>query len=335
MLPPSRDRQQFPGAYAELDALDEAATRSSNIAPEGAPGTTVARPASPSGCAPVRCIRPRRHRARHRQPARRPGGPRRRRGVPAGGRAGQRLLARPTSTTPPTRSSSTASPTPCTRSTRRSSSSGFLLQVDDAVLMHECDTMMSRGRVVGRLPRVGAAARRRAQPCAARPPAGPDPLPRLLGQLARAARLRPAAARRRRSGAQVNAGAYAIEQANPRHEHEWRVWEEVSCRRARCSSRAWSPTTPTSSSTPSSSPSGLSGSRTWSAASNVMAGTDCGFAQGAFIHRVHEEVQWAKLAALAEGARIASRQLWGAGGRLRSVGYTSGIVSIRFQRRRQ
>src|SRR6202000_1759192 len=35
MLPPSRDRQQFPGAYAELDALDEAATRSSNIAPDG------------------------------------------------------------------------------------------------------------------------------------------------------------------------------------------------------------------------------------------------------------------------------------------------------------
>src|ERR1700749_4602382 len=35
MMPPSRDPQQFPGAYAELDALDEAATRSSNIAPEG------------------------------------------------------------------------------------------------------------------------------------------------------------------------------------------------------------------------------------------------------------------------------------------------------------
>ena len=35
MLPPSRDRQQFPGSYAELDALDEAATRSSNIAPDG------------------------------------------------------------------------------------------------------------------------------------------------------------------------------------------------------------------------------------------------------------------------------------------------------------
>jgi len=44
----------------------------------------------------------------------------------------------------------------------------------------------------------------------------------------------------------------------------------------------------------------------------VMGGTDCGFAQGAFIQRVHEEIQWAKLASLAEGARIASRELWGA-----------------------
>ncbi len=35
MLPPSRDRQALPGAYAELDALDEAATRNSNIAPGG------------------------------------------------------------------------------------------------------------------------------------------------------------------------------------------------------------------------------------------------------------------------------------------------------------
>jgi len=44
----------------------------------------------------------------------------------------------------------------------------------------------------------------------------------------------------------------------------------------------------------------------------VMGGTDCGFAQGAFMHRVHEEIQWAKLASLVEGAKIATRELWGA-----------------------
>ena len=45
---------------------------------------------------------------------------------------------------------------------------------------------------------------------------------------------------------------------------------------------------------------------------NVLAGTDCGFAQGAFVRRVHPEIQWAKLAALSEGAQLASRELWGA-----------------------
>jgi 5-methyltetrahydropteroyltriglutamate--homocysteine methyltransferase len=44
---------------------------------------------------------------------------------------------------------------------------------------------------------------------------------------------------------------------------------------------------------------------------NVMASTDCGFAQGAFLQRVHPSIMWAKLQALAEGARLATRQLWG------------------------
>jgi 5-methyltetrahydropteroyltriglutamate--homocysteine methyltransferase len=43
----------------------------------------------------------------------------------------------------------------------------------------------------------------------------------------------------------------------------------------------------------------------------VMAGTDCGFAQASPVQRVHPSIQWAKLEALAEGARIATRQLWG------------------------
>ena len=43
---------------------------------------------------------------------------------------------------------------------------------------------------------------------------------------------------------------------------------------------------------------------------NVIAGTDCGFAQLEGIRRVHPQVMWAKLEALAEGARLASRELW-------------------------
>jgi 5-methyltetrahydropteroyltriglutamate--homocysteine methyltransferase len=44
-------------------------------------------------------------------------------------------------------------------------------------------------------------------------------------------------------------------------------------------------------------------------AENVIASTDCGFAQGPFVRRVHPSIQWAKLEALVAGARLASRRL--------------------------
>jgi len=44
---------------------------------------------------------------------------------------------------------------------------------------------------------------------------------------------------------------------------------------------------------------------------NVLAGSDCGFAQAAGVQRVHSTIMWAKLESLAEGARIATKQLWG------------------------
>ena len=44
---------------------------------------------------------------------------------------------------------------------------------------------------------------------------------------------------------------------------------------------------------------------------SVMGGTDCGFAQAPHVKRVHPSIMWAKLRALAEGARIASKELWG------------------------
>ncbi|MGZ5855450.1 MAG: epoxyalkane--coenzyme M transferase, partial [Xanthobacteraceae bacterium] len=44
---------------------------------------------------------------------------------------------------------------------------------------------------------------------------------------------------------------------------------------------------------------------------NVIAGTDCGFAQGPLYQRVHESIMWAKLGAMVEGAKLASKELWG------------------------
>ena len=43
---------------------------------------------------------------------------------------------------------------------------------------------------------------------------------------------------------------------------------------------------------------------------NVQIGTDCGFASQAGAREVHPTVVWAKLAALVEGAELASRRLW-------------------------
>ena len=42
----------------------------------------------------------------------------------------------------------------------------------------------------------------------------------------------------------------------------------------------------------------------------VIASTDCGFAQGPFVQRVHPTIMWAKLGALVEGAELATRELW-------------------------
>jgi len=109
---------------------------------------------------------------------------------------------------------------------------------------------------------------------------------------------------------QVRAGAYCVEAANPRHEHEWQVWEHVKLPAGKIlipgvvahttnlvehpELIAWRITTYAR----------LVGRE------NVMAGTDCGFSQGAFTPRVHASIMWAKLRALAEGAGLASKQLW-------------------------
>ena len=108
----------------------------------------------------------------------------------------------------------------------------------------------------------------------------------------------------------VNAGAYSIEAANVRHEHEWRVWEEVRLPEG----KSLIPGVVTHHTLSVEHPR-LVADRIIRYAKivgreNVIAGTDCGFQQGARIERVHPTIMWAKLQALAEGARLASQELW-------------------------
>ncbi len=109
----------------------------------------------------------------------------------------------------------------------------------------------------------------------------------------------------------VKAGAYVIEGANPRHEHEWKVWKQAKLP----AGRVVIPGVISHATNVVEHPE-LIAERIGRYAAvvgreNVIAGTDCGFAQGPFHRRVHPSIMWAKFEALAEGARIASKQLWG------------------------
>jgi 5-methyltetrahydropteroyltriglutamate--homocysteine methyltransferase len=110
---------------------------------------------------------------------------------------------------------------------------------------------------------------------------------------------------------QVRAGAYSIEAANPRHEHEWRVWEKVKLPPG----KILIPGVVTHHTMTVEHPQVVADRLVRFAKlvgrENVIAGTDCGFAQAEMVQRVHPEIMWAKFEALAEGARLATQELWG------------------------
>jgi 5-methyltetrahydropteroyltriglutamate--homocysteine methyltransferase len=107
----------------------------------------------------------------------------------------------------------------------------------------------------------------------------------------------------------INAGGYSIEAANPRHEHEWQVWREVKLPEQKvlipgvvshCIELVEHPE--------------LVAQRIVRFAGvlgreRVIASNDCGFGTASSGDQVHEDVAWAKLQSLAEGARLASKEL--------------------------
>jgi 5-methyltetrahydropteroyltriglutamate--homocysteine methyltransferase len=108
----------------------------------------------------------------------------------------------------------------------------------------------------------------------------------------------------------VRAGAYSIEAANVRHEHEWRVWETVKLP----AGRSLIPGVITHHTVTVEHPR-LVADRIVRFArlvgrENVIAGSDCGFAQSESIERVHPTVMWAKFESLVAGAQLASKELW-------------------------
>jgi 5-methyltetrahydropteroyltriglutamate--homocysteine methyltransferase len=109
----------------------------------------------------------------------------------------------------------------------------------------------------------------------------------------------------------MRVGAFVIEGANPRHEHEWKVWQSVKLP----AGKVLIPGVISHATNIVEHPE-LVCERIVRLAKlvgreNVIAGTDCGFAQSPMYRRVHPSIMWAKLEALAAGAQLASMELWG------------------------
>jgi 5-methyltetrahydropteroyltriglutamate--homocysteine methyltransferase len=109
----------------------------------------------------------------------------------------------------------------------------------------------------------------------------------------------------------MRVGAYVIEGANPRHEHEWKVWQSVKLP----AGKVLIPGVISHATNIVEHPE-LVCERIVRLAKlvgreNIIAGTDCGFAQSPMYRRVHPSIMWAKLEALAAGAQLASMELWG------------------------
>jgi 5-methyltetrahydropteroyltriglutamate--homocysteine methyltransferase len=108
----------------------------------------------------------------------------------------------------------------------------------------------------------------------------------------------------------LNVGAYSIEAANVRHEHEWHLWESVKLP----AHKILIPGVISHVTNVVEHPELVAERIVRLAAlvgrENLIAGADCGFAQGPYVQRVHPTIMWSKLQALVEGARLASGKLW-------------------------
>jgi 5-methyltetrahydropteroyltriglutamate--homocysteine methyltransferase len=110
---------------------------------------------------------------------------------------------------------------------------------------------------------------------------------------------------------EVNAGAYSFEVANPRHQHEWRIWETVKLPEGKILIPGFLSHATNFVEHPRLIADGIVTYAGLVGRENVIAGADCGFSSRAtFAPEVHPSVVWAKFQALTEGARLATAQLW-------------------------
>lgn len=105
-------------------------------------------------------------------------------------------------------------------------------------------------------------------------------------------------------------GAISFEGANPRHEHKWKVFEEVKLLQGKVIIPGVLDSTTNFIEHPELVAQRLERYASVVGRENVIAGTDCGFATFAALLTVDPDIAWAKLASMVEGAQIASARLW-------------------------
>lgn len=109
----------------------------------------------------------------------------------------------------------------------------------------------------------------------------------------------------------IDAGAYSFEAANARHEHEWRVFEEVKLPEGKSIIPGVITHTSNIVEHPETIADRIERFARVVGRESVIAGADCGFSsQASFTPDVHPTVVWAKFQALAEGAALATKRLW-------------------------
>jgi 5-methyltetrahydropteroyltriglutamate--homocysteine methyltransferase len=110
---------------------------------------------------------------------------------------------------------------------------------------------------------------------------------------------------------EINAGAYSFEAANPRHEHEYHVFERVKLRADKILIPGVISHTTNLVEHPELIAERIVRFAKIVGRENVIAGADCGFAASALrFNDTHPSVAWLKFAALTQGARLATRELW-------------------------
>ena len=102
----------------------------------------------------------------------------------------------------------------------------------------------------------------------------------------------------------------SFEGANPRHAHEWKVWQDVKLPYGKVIIPGVLDTTTNFIEHPELVAERIVRYANIVGRENVMVGNDCGFGTSAWGRKVETRVAWAKLASMVEGARLASQELW-------------------------